>query len=119
MGFMLGYGQSSAIKEGALYTITHENGEYGIVKILKVDDGGVHIRLYSNTWKERPIAINESELFMVGVNRKPNEELGIGHLPLLKKSFRGWDPRYLQKAKVDNSEFDGYNMWKDANGGYF
>src|SRR4051812_2989510 len=82
----------SNLKEGGLYSVEGEKGGFSIVKILKLDDGGVHIRAYSNRFPQRPSEIDISRLYMAGINRKDDEELGMGHLPLSRESFSGWKP---------------------------
>jgi len=89
------------------------------MKVLKLDDGGVHVRVYSNMFAARPTTIDETTLYMVGVKRGPNEGLGIGHLPLSKSSFAGWRPTFIKAALVKEEELEGYRMWLDSKGGYF
>jgi len=110
---------TSSVIEGGLYSTQNEEGTFSIVKVLKVDDGGVHVRVYSNMFAARPTTVAESTLYMVGVKRGPNEGLGIGHLPLAKTSFAGWRPTFIQTALVKEEELEGYRMWLDAKGGYF
>jgi hypothetical protein len=109
----------SGWKEGGLYSVEGEKGGFSVVKILKVDGTGVHIRAYSNRFSQRPSEIDASKLYMAGIDRKPDEELGMGHLPLRKESFLGWKPVLIKVVPVELAELEGYNMWKDANGGYF
>ena len=106
-------------KEGGLYSVEGEKGGFSIVKILKVDDAGVHIRAYSNRFPQRPTDVDVTTLYMAGIDRKPDEELGMGHLPLGKESFSGWKPKFIKVIPVDPTELEGYEMWKEAKGGYF
>ena len=105
--------------EGGLYYTRKENGSYFVLKILKTDELGVHVRLYSNQFSEPPKRIDESTLYMAGIDRKPNEALGMGHAPLSRKSFEGWKATFFQKSTVNAAELDGYKMWLEAKGGYF
>ena len=89
------------------------------MKVLKVDDQGVHVRVYSNHFDSRPAELDESSLYITGIDRDPNEQLGMGHLPLSKDSFGAWQPRYITTVPVDAAELEGYEMWKEAGGGYF
>lgn len=109
----------SGWKEGGLYSVEGEKGGFSIVKILKVDDVGVHIRMYSNRYPQRPTDVDVSGLYMAGMNRGPDEELGMEHLPLGRESFAGWKPQLIKVVTVEPAELDGYQIWKDANGGYF
>lgn len=110
---------SSQLVEGGLYFTPNENGTYSVLKILKLDERGVHVRLYSNQFSTPPSAVDEEKLYMVGTDRKPNEGLGIGHLPVSKKSFEDWHATFIQQSTVKDEELEGYNMWLEGKGGYF
>ena len=105
--------------EGGLYGTRNEDGSYAIVKILDLDDDGVHIRAYSNKFDSEPTAVDETTRYLAGMDHGPDEQLSMGHLPLLKASFAAWAPHYLKTVPVEDSELEGYRMWKEAGGGYF
>ena len=107
------------LKEGGIYTTPQEDGRYTVLKILKTDAQGVHIRMYSNVFAEPPTKIDETALYLAGMNRKPNEALGMGHAPISKKSFSTWGAKFVQQSSVAELELEGYNMWLEAGGGYF
>ncbi len=118
--YLLGCTQSSSrLIEGGLYYTQNENGSYSVLKILRLDDGGVHVRLYSNQFSTPPTKVDESTLYMGGVDRKPDESLGMGHLPISKQSFQGWRAVFFQQSAVKEDELEGYRMWLEAKGGYF
>jgi hypothetical protein len=50
--------------EGGLYSTPNENGSYAILKILKIDDAGVHVRLYSNQYPQHPADVDETKLYI-------------------------------------------------------
>jgi hypothetical protein len=114
-----GCASEPGLKEGGIYATAGESGGYTVLKILKIDDHGVHIRLYSNVYESFPESIDESALYMAGVDRKPNEALGMGHAPISKQSFSTWGARFIQQSSVSDSELEGYKMWLEASGGYF
>jgi hypothetical protein len=105
--------------EGGLYSVESEHGGYLIAKILKLDPEGVHMRLYSNQFPTRPSDVDPSKLYMVGINHKPNESLGMGHLPLSRASFESWKPVQIKVVPVKADELEGYEIWKESGGGYF
>lgn len=111
--------QPENLVEGGLYSTRDEKGAYAVIKILKLDDVGVHIRLYSNQFTEHPTTLDESTLYMAGVDHGPNESLGMGHLPVSRESFAQWGARFIKTVDVTEDELDGYAMWKEASGGYF
>jgi len=118
LSFLTGCSNSEP-KEGGLYYIHNENSSYSVLKILKIDEGGVHVRLYSNQYAAPPDKIDESTLYMAGLNRKANEGLGMGHAPLSKKTFKGWHAIFIQQSSVKQEELEGYNIWLEDKGGYF
>ena len=105
--------------EGGLYVVPRENGNFVPLKILKVDDHGVHIRIYSNLYPTPPTHIDESILYMAGVDKREDEPLGMGHLPISGESFSGWGAAFVQQSSVGAEELEGYQMWLEADGGYF
>jgi hypothetical protein len=110
---------ASSIKVGGIYATPQKDGSFGVIKVLKVDDDGVHVRIYSNRFKERPRSVLESELFVAGIDRASGVALGMGHAPVSWESFSEWKAKFVQQATVSESELEGYHAWSDANGGYF
>lgn len=106
-------------REGGLYACRQEDGAYAVAKILKLDAGGVHVRVYSNRYETFPKTLDESALYLAGVDRAPGEQLGMGHLPLSRASFAAWEPKFIKIVPVNDSELEGYRMWYDAGAGYF
>ena len=66
-----------------------------------------------------PSSIDEKKLYIAGINRKPNEPLGMGHAPISKASFSTWDAIFVQPSYVSEEELEGYKMWLNSGGGYF
>ena len=56
---------------------------------------------------------------MAGIDHKPDESLGMGHLPVSRQSFATWNAAFVQQSTVTPEELEGYEMWRDAEGGYF
>jgi hypothetical protein len=107
---------SHTYEQGGIYSVWTK-GAFGAVKLLRVDDGGVHIRLYGNVWQERPVSIDLEELTL---DRASDQSLqSIGHMPVVRASFLAMGPRLIVCAPVTDTELDGYSMWADAKGGYF
>jgi hypothetical protein len=110
---------SKQVQEGGVYSVKEEDGTYGAIKILKIDDQGVHIRQYSNQFLERPASVDSSTLYMAGIHRKPNEKLGLGHTPISNESFANWQIQLIHVEPTTDEELEGYEYWKEENGGYF
>jgi hypothetical protein len=98
---------------GGLYSVQDEGG-FGVVKLLVVDEHAAHVRVYTNAYPSRPQRIDPRELSMGGGGQS-----GIGHLPLSRATFDSWSPQLIQVEPVTDDELDGYGMWKEAGGGLF
>ena len=105
--------------EGGVYSTPNEDGTYSVLKILKLDEGGVHVRLYSNVYPHHPTELDLSELYMAGMDRGPKERLGMGHVPFSRESFAAWGASHILTASVTEEELEGYYIWEEAEAGYF
>ena len=102
--------------KGELYSVKGEEG-FRVAKILAVDDGGVHIRLYSNLFESRPSKVKPSTLSLGKLGGSSG--FGMGHMPMSHSTFRNWQPVFVQNSRVVESELEGYRMWEEARGGYW
>jgi len=105
------------LRTGGLYSIAWGDGNYGAVKVLRVDNVGVHVRLFSDEWPARPKNLASTELKI----RSTLEEgmPGLGHLPTTRAVFDLWRPEFVAVEAVAESELEGFYQWQEANGGYF
>ena len=102
---------------GALYSVDDSEGHFRVAKVLAVDTGGVHIRLYKNKFDGRPTHVDVSSLDLGSIHDP--EGFGMGHMPLSYASFAAWEPIFLLANGIDEEELEGYNYWLEAHGGYF
>lgn len=102
--------------EGGLY-MTKSKSESGfrLLKVLRFEDGIVHVRIFKNKFQDRPTQIDPSMLTLGTVDDE--EGFGIGHLPLKLEVFLSWKAQFLQHSVVEPNELDGYEMWKESKGG--
>lgn len=110
------------LNKGCYYaTFDEAKHQYSMLKILKKDKYGVHLRLYSNTYSSLPSSLDTSSLYIAGIDdMAENETLGIGHIPISYESFITWHIIDLNQCyPVKNSELEGYRLWQQAEGGYF
>jgi hypothetical protein len=108
---------ANRMKEGGIYSIDNGDGKFGIVKILKLESGIVHVRIYKEKFATRPESIKVEQLSLGSI--KDKDGFGIGHLPISKNDFTGWKAVFLCETEVKEDELEGYNMWKEAGGGVF
>ena len=107
------------LKEGGLYAFKADNGSYSVMKLLKVESGGVHVKIYSNQFDSPPTQVDESKLYLAGLNHKPDETLGVADAPISGETFQNYKATFVQQSTVTPEELEGYNIWKKANGKYF
>jgi hypothetical protein len=104
---------------GDLFSVVTDDGRYGVMKVLAVDERGVHARLYVQRFDQRPQLAGLGELSLAPFTPDGSNPFSIGHVPLSHQSFAGWRPQLITRARVDEEELDGYRTWQDGEGGYF
>src|ERR1700759_4607615 len=75
-------------KEGGIYAFKNDNGSYSAMKLLKVEGGRVHAKIFSNQFDSPPTQVDETKLYVVGVDHKANETLGTADVPLKPEAFQ-------------------------------
>lgn len=112
--------------EGGLYATPWRDGGYTVLKILKLDEHGVHLRRYSNVYDACPSSLDESSLHLhgiegliQGVEMREDAPLGVGHMPVSRGTFANSEAIFIQDSTVSSEELEGYEMWREAEGGYF
>ncbi|MGH2922318.1 MAG: hypothetical protein ACRDKU_09655 [Gaiellaceae bacterium] len=88
---------------GELCSVEWGVGNYRVVKILVVEDGLVHLRLYANRFRERPFTIDPSEL-----------RLAVEHVPLEAQDFAAWIPGVIGYEPVEPEELARFEIWQSA-----
>ena len=91
------------LKVGGLYLFKNPDSTYSLTKVLALDESVVHLRMFSDTFKTKPININSQDLKIL-----------IGHSPLDKNGFLHDKPELLKVEEVKESELEGYKMYLEA-----
>jgi hypothetical protein len=99
------------VREGDLCSVRSSDDRYAVVKILKLEDDVVHVRVYAKTYADRPRAVADEDLHLGAVH---DEEFGLGHLPLDAAAFEKWEPEVIRSTTVDAGELEGYQIWREA-----
>lgn len=103
--------QNNAYRAGSICTIEDGEGDYGVVKVLVVADGGVHVKIYKNKYPSRPEQVDLNTLSL-GSFTDP-DGFGIGHIPLDQAGFDDWKPVVVAFQEVQEDELEGYYLWKN------
>ncbi|MEC7118600.1 MAG: hypothetical protein VXW65_01685 [Pseudomonadota bacterium] len=106
------------LREGSLYVVPQESRQLKVLKVLKLDSHGAHIRMYSNLLDDFPDEIDQTMLWIAGRDDL-GAELGMGHLPISYQTLSAWGLRRIQHGHVSEDELEGYHVWQEAEGGYF
>lgn len=88
---------------------------FGVAKVLAIDGGAVHVRLYKNRFPSRPKEVDPSTLSLGSIDEAGGG--GIGHLPLSPEGFAAWRPVFIMQSSVSEEELEGYKLWKESGGG--
>jgi hypothetical protein len=104
----------SELFEGGYYSV--KDGEcFGVAKILKLEPDKIHIRVYKQRFGSRPRSVALDQLTLGAID--DTDGIGAGHVPLLITTFKRWQPVFLTYSEVKPDELEGYEAWKNHNGG--
>ncbi len=119
------FGEAPEPAVGAYLSVVVEGHGFGVMKLLQSELLGVHVRLYSNVFAERPASVDEGSLVSrpldlahVIAGRPSTEPFAVGHLAISHPAFARWQPEVVSMTTVDPDELLGYEEWKLAKGGY-
>jgi hypothetical protein len=95
------------LRPGALIRVTHSSIADGavVVKVLKVDPDGVHVKVVSGLGD---VSTKAGSIQMDGM-----------HLPLSRDTWETGSSTVIGHEQVTSSELSGYRQWKADHGGYF
>jgi hypothetical protein len=104
----------SELFEGGYYSVV-DGDCFGVAKLLKLEPDQVHIRVFKQRFASRPRSVDLDQLTLGTIH--DTDGIGAGHVPLRLATFRRWKPVFLTYSEVKPDELEGYNAWKDSNGG--
>jgi hypothetical protein len=105
----------NGVQVGGLYSVDLGEGFFRVAKVLALNDSAVHLLLYGNRFPARPSAAEVIGLEVRG--RGDPQGWGIHHLPLAWDLFNSWQPNFIQASEVTPDELQGFEQWKQAQGG--
>jgi hypothetical protein len=118
-------------RTGGLYSVAVDGRGYAVARVLATRPRSVHVRVYSNRYRDRPATIERSQLFLAptpdltdaALNATRPEDrpdpgaFAIGHLPLRRASFAAWRPRLIRLEPLEPADLDEYRAWRSSNNG--
>jgi hypothetical protein len=98
------------VRDGDLCSVV-DGERFRVAKVLRADPDAVHVRLYAQTFWNRPVAVEADALTLGTID---DRTYGIGHLPLARDEFERWKPVVIAHGTVDPEELNGYELWVEA-----
>jgi hypothetical protein len=129
---MLGFLRSVLLtRTGGVYSVALDDRGYAVARVLATGRRSVHVRVYSNRYRDRPTTMERSELFLAPTpdlsdaalnatrpeNRPDPGAFAIGHLPLRPASFAAWRPRLIRVEPLQSGDLEDYRAWRASNKG--
>lgn len=99
---------------GGLYSVRDSKHGFRVAKILALDPGVVSVRIYKQTFDDRPSSIDPATLSLGSIY--DGTGFGMGHLPIDPETFDGWQPKLILRSAVTEEELEGYQIWKESGG---
>lgn len=117
-----------AARTGGLYSVAIDDRGFAVARVLATDRDGIHLRVYSNRYRDRPTRIDRAQLFLVAgpdlsdaalnatypEDRPDPGAFAIGHIPLRLASFRAWRPKLIGFEKLEPDDLFDYRSWQAA-----
>jgi hypothetical protein len=118
-------------RTGGVYSVAVDARGYAVARVLATGRRGVHVRVYSNRYRERPTTIERSQLFLAPTpdlseaplnathpgSRPDPGAFAIGHVPLRRASFAAWRPRLIRVEPLEATDLEEYRAWHASNRG--
>jgi hypothetical protein len=129
---MLGFLRSVLLtRTGGVYSVALDDRGYAVARVLATGRRSVHVRVYSNRYRDRPKTIERSQLFLAPTpdlsdaalnatrpeNRPDPGAFAIGHLPLRRASFAAWRPRLIRVEPLQPGDLEDYRAWRASRRG--
>jgi hypothetical protein len=129
---MLGFLRNELLtRTGGVYSVAVDDRGYAVARVLATGRRSVHVRVYSNRYRDRPKTIERSQLFLAPTpdlsdaalnatrpeNRPDPGAFAIGHLPLRRASFAAWRPRLIRVEPLQPGDLEDYRAWRASRRG--
>jgi hypothetical protein len=124
---MLGFLRSVLLtRTGGVYSVAVDDRGYAVARVLATGRRSVHVRIYSNRYRDRPTTMERSQLFLAATpdlsdaalnathpeSRPDPGAFAIGHLPLRRTSFAAWRPRLIRIEPLEPADLEEYRTWR-------
>lgn len=98
---------------GGIYSITSGENKFGVVKIIALKEDLVHIRIYKDTYQDRPETVDPNAL-TPGPMHDGMSPFGTSSLPFHLSKFLDLKPRFITQTEVTDDEQNNPAQWQHA-----
>ncbi len=95
-----------AITVGGIYATPDEDGSWGVVRVLALDEHTVHLRSYTDRFAEQPKDVDLAKLRWF-----------IGHMPVAREGFDKERHVLIKVVPVAEDELEGYRYYLESTTG--
>lgn len=99
---------------GGIYLASYDEKRYVTFKVMQEDEQGIHVSLYNNFSDHIVDYCNlDTDYYFC------DKKILIGHMPILKESFKGIHPVFRLERPIEEQELERIQLWTDSKGGYW
>ncbi len=98
---------------GGIYSVTSGKNEFSVVKIIALKEGVVHIRIYKDTYQDRPKTLDPNAL-TPGPMHDGKGPFSLGSLPFHLSKFLDRKPHFIIQTEVTANEQNHPTHWEQA-----
>lgn len=109
--------KAEEIAVGGVYSV-EDGTDYGVVKVLAVEGEAVHVRLYAETFAERPTSGDTVTLTLGDQDSFDYTDVGVPYVAVERAYLTTTDPELLRTEPITQEELDGRSEWEEIFGGY-
>lgn len=99
----------SGITPGAYYALQTGYNRFQVVRVIAIEECGVHFRMYQKWFDETPRHNDLEDL----------QQASTTYMPFRWWPFFVMGPEYLTQAPLSQEELDEYRQWREEDGMYW
>ncbi len=99
----------SGITPGAFYALQTGYNRFQVVRVIAIEECGVHFQMYGKWYEEIPNAIDMEEL----------QQTSTTYMPFRWWPFYVMAPEFLTQSPLRPEDMEAYRRWKKEDGMYW
>ncbi|MCZ6875475.1 MAG: hypothetical protein O7G88_18445 [bacterium] len=98
---------------GGIYSVTSGKNEFSVIKIIALKEDIIHIRIYKDTYQDRPETLDPNAL-TPGPMHDGKAPFSMGSLPFHLSKFLDRKPRFIMQTEVTDDKRNNPTQWQQA-----